>query len=161
MARAAYKKLNNKYRAARLTAAEYNDELRSMERASQLLSVSRDSLSNYELGVCKVVPNDVIVRMADLYNAPELLNDYCATECPIGISTQHKLLLRPVGDIAIRLANRSETLNITKTDLLRIMDDGIIDAVEKRQVPEIFEALDDLERVIEEFKLFCRKEGYV
>ncbi len=161
MARAAYKKLNNKYRAARLTAAEYNDDLRSMEHASELLSVSRGSLSNYELGVCKVVPNDVIVRMADLYNAPELLNDYCATECPIGMATQHKLDLRPVGDIAIRLSNRSEMLPAIKSDLMRIMDDGIIDAGEKRQVAEIFNALDDVQRVIEEFKLFCRKEGYV
>ena len=160
MARAAYKKLNNKYRAARLNAAEYNDELSSMERTAALLSVSRDSLSNYELGVCKVVPNDVIVRMADLYNAPELLSDYCALECPIGRATQHRLFLRPVGDIAIRLANRSETLFVIKSELMRIMDDGMIKGEEKSQVAEIFDALDDIERVIEEFKLYCRKEGY-
>lgn len=75
---------DNIYFRCRKEAAKYNDKLNSRESAADLLGVSVSSLADYELGNTKVVPVDKVVLMADLYNAPQLLNSYCATECPIG-----------------------------------------------------------------------------
>ena len=75
---------DNMYFVCRKQAAKYNDKLNSRESAAELLGVSTSSLADYELGNTKVVPVDKVVLMADLYNAPELLNKYCQTECPIG-----------------------------------------------------------------------------
>lgn len=54
------------YRECRKQAAIYNDALGSMERAAEMLGVSVNTLSNYELGVT-VPPVDIIIVMADLY----------------------------------------------------------------------------------------------
>ena len=78
------KATGNIYFRCRKEAAKYNDKLNSRESASELLGVSVSSLADYELGNTKVVPVDKVVLMADLYNAPQLLNCYCASECPIG-----------------------------------------------------------------------------
>lgn len=64
------------YFQCRKEAAKYNDRLSSREGASEMLNVSVSSLSNYELGLTPV-PTDVVVRMADLYGAPELEACYC------------------------------------------------------------------------------------
>ena len=76
--------ITNHYFKARLKASEFNDKLKSREGASELLGCSVSTLSNYELGLCKAVPPEVIVMMADIYNAPELRNYYCTHDCPLG-----------------------------------------------------------------------------
>ena len=70
------------YFQCRKEAAKYNDRLSSREGASEMLNVSVSSLSNYELGLTPV-PTDVVVRMADLYGAPELEACYCKNDCPM------------------------------------------------------------------------------
>lgn len=82
MANECMKTNENIYFRCRKEAAKYNDKLNSRESASELLGVSVSSLADYELGNTKVVPVDKVVLMADLYNAPQLLNGYCARECP-------------------------------------------------------------------------------
>ena len=64
----------NIYFRCRKEAAKYNDKLNSRESTAELLGVSVSSLADYELGNTKVVPVDKVVLMADLYNAPQLLN---------------------------------------------------------------------------------------
>ena len=71
------------YRECRKQAAIYNDALGSMERAAEMLGVSVNTLSNYELGVT-VPPVNIIIVMADLYRAPQLKTMYCKNECLIG-----------------------------------------------------------------------------
>lgn len=68
------------YRECRKQAAIYNDALGSMERAAEMLGVSVNTLSNYELGVT-VPPVDIIIVMADLYRAPQLKTMYCKNRC--------------------------------------------------------------------------------
>ena len=84
MAKDCMKPNENIYFRCRKEAAKYNDKLNSRESAAEMLGVSVSSLADYELGNTKVVPVDKVVLMADLYNAPQLQNSYCATECPIG-----------------------------------------------------------------------------
>ncbi len=78
------KAADNIYCQCRKEAAKFNDSLNSREGAAEQLNVSVSTLSDYELGITKSVPVEAVVRMADLYNAPELRNYYCTHDCPIG-----------------------------------------------------------------------------
>lgn len=159
MSKGVTKSMNNKYTKARLNAADYNEKLRSREGAAELLLVSKDSLADYELGLCKVIPCDVVVRMADVYNAPELLNDYCVSECPIGRITEPTLELKPVERLALQLIKHTNNMSAVRDTLAEITADGVIENSEKPRLEQILSSLDDLEISIGEIKMYCRKEG--
>ena len=78
------KAASNIFCQKRKEAAKFNDRLNSREGASELIGVSPSALADYELGITKVVPVDVVIKMAEVYNAPELLSYYCHNECPLG-----------------------------------------------------------------------------
>ena len=78
------KAASNIYCQKRKEAAKFNDKLNSREGASELIGVSPSALADYELGITKVVPVDAVIKMAEVYNAPELLSYYCHNECPLG-----------------------------------------------------------------------------
>ena len=75
---------NNIWCKARLAAAETNDRLRSREGAAELIGISPNMLAKYENDLCKCIPVESVVMMADVYNEPSLLNYYCIHECMIG-----------------------------------------------------------------------------
>lgn len=83
MGRNPIKENQNPYFRARKQAAEWDARLESRERASELIGIAAYTLADYELGNVKRVPADKVLIMADLYNAPWLLSNYCKNECPI------------------------------------------------------------------------------
>jgi len=97
------KENENIYFKCRKDAARYNDKLNSRESTADLIGVSVSSLADYELGNTKVVPVDKVVIMADLYNAPQLLNSYCAIECPIGCRREYATELKSLERITVCL----------------------------------------------------------
>jgi len=84
MGAAATKAVGNVYYEARKKAAMYNDRLSSREGAAEALGISPSTLADYELGLTKFVPVENVIRMADVYNAPQLKPHYCKNVCPIG-----------------------------------------------------------------------------
>ena len=54
----------NVYLRCRKRAAQCNEALSSREKAAELLGISSSSLANYELGITKTVPVDMVVMMA-------------------------------------------------------------------------------------------------
>lgn len=134
------------YRKARKTAAEYNDAFKSQESASEFLNISKNMLLNYELGL-NPVPVDMVCMMADVYNAPELLNHYCCNECPIGKRTVSPISKENINNIYKLSINIFQLLgqgtNMGKT-LLDIVDDGVISKEEKPQVDYIVNNLKKL-----------------
>ena len=72
MGRRPTKAADNPFCKARLEAAKYNERLYSKEGAAELLGVSVSTLSDYELGITKIIPPDMVLKMSDLYNAPEI-----------------------------------------------------------------------------------------
>lgn len=112
------------YFQCRKEAAKYNDRLSSREGASEMLNVSVSSLSNYELGLTPV-PTDVVVRMADLYGAPELEACYCKNDCPIGKRQNIATKIRGIEQITCSLLNHADDdrLHSIKKGLLRIASD--------------------------------------
>lgn len=149
----------NVYFVCRKEAAKYNDKLNSRESASELLGVSVSSLADYELGNTKVVPVDKVVLMADLYNAPQLLNSYCASECPIGcrreIATEIQSLERTVVCLADTLSDGK--LQKYMDRLTHIAIDGKVDDDEKDSMNEIVAYMSHLKKLLEGLLLFDAK----
>lgn len=127
------------YRKARKQAVIYNGRFKSMEGASEFLCVSKDMLLNYEYGL-NPVPVDMVCKMADIYNEPELLNHYCCNECPIGKRTVSPISKENINNIYKLSINIFQLLgqgtSMGKT-LLNVVEDGIISDDEEPQIDYI------------------------
>ena len=149
----------NIYFRCRKEAAKYNDKLNSREGASELLGVSVSSLADYELGNTKIVPVDKVVLMADLYNAPQLLNCYCSTECPIGcrreIATEIQTLERTTICLIDMLTE--DKLQVYMRKLTHIAIDGKVDDDERETMNEIVAYMSHLKVLLEQLMLFDEK----
>ena len=157
MALLAIKTNENVYFKARKEAARYNDNLSSRGAASELLGVSESSLSDYELGLTKVVPVDKVVLMADLYKAPWLKSMYCKTECPIGRCLPLPTERSGVERVTLQLLHALDDGKIdeVKEDLLRISVDGTIDDSEALELKDVMSHLNVLAKAISELRNIC------
>lgn len=163
MASGQMKCTENVYYQARKEAALYNDKLNSREGAAELLGISVSSLADYELGMTKFVPVDKVRLMAELYNAPQLLNGYCKYECPLG---EHRIL--PVKVESVELATLKFLDALNKIDLrdvqmrlTTISSNGRIDEDEKDDFLDIVSKLEAVQEQIETLKLLADKIGGV
>lgn len=154
MGREATKAAGNPWYEARKKAAEYDDRLSSREGAAERLGMSVSSVADAELGLTKCMPVDKAVLMADLYNAPQLLNYYCLNECPIGCRQSLSDKVLSIERVTVKLLKnlKVEDLVEIKDMLVEIAADGIISEDEKPEMKEILEYLDELSRTISELK---------
>lgn len=157
MGRDAIKSMGNRYFEARMAACGDDGCLRSRERASEQLGIGADSLANYENGLCKVVPAENVLRMARVYGAPELLNQYCTLDCPIGHQMVQKLEARPLEAVALKMVYSLEDLELIKRMVVKITVDGVIDDGERSELDGILACFGELEQSIGEFRLWCMK----
>lgn len=146
MGRGATKAAGNVYYQARIEAAKWNGSLSSREGAAEALGVSVDTVKNIELGLHKCVPVDLVVLMADLYNAPYLLGAYCKNECPIGCNYPIATMMTPVERTTLKLINLLDPgkLEDVKRELISIAEDGEITEDEIPSLQEILEYADKL-----------------
>lgn len=163
MASGQMKCTENVYYQARKEAALYNDKLNSREGAAELLGISVSSLADYELGMTKFVPVDKVRLMAELYNAPQLMNGYCKYECPLG---EHRILPVKVESVELAALKFLDALN--KIDLrdvqmrlTTISSNGRIDENEKDDFLDIVSKLEAVQEQIETLKLLADKIGGV
>ena len=149
----------NVYFKARKTAAKYNDRPQSRDGASEMLGLSPSTLADYELGNTKVVPVDKVVLMADLYSCPELKNQYCKNECPIGREMALATKQKGIEGIALRMLREFDPDNLRsiKKELIDITEDGVISEEEKPRMQAILDSLDRISEVISELKLVGEK----
>ncbi len=148
------------YFRCRKEASKYNDKLCSREGASELLNISVSSLSNYELGLTPV-PTDVVVRMADLYGAPELEACYCKNDCPIGKRRNIATKIRGIEQITCSLLNHADEdmLHVIKKELLNIASDGKLDPGEEEVLKEIVGKLSEFADDVMELRMYLKKYG--
>ena len=150
------KAADNVYCRYRKAAAMYNDKLNSREGAAELLGISQSTLADYELGITKIIPADSIMRMADLYNAPELRNYYCRNCCPLGGEVP-KVEMEDLDRISIRALSTFRKLGETKELILDITEDGVISEDEKGDLNKVLENLEELEQIAQSLKLWVKK----
>ena len=155
MGRGATKAVGNPWYDARIEAAKHDDRLNSREGAAELLGMSVSAVSDAELGLTKIMPVDKAVLMADLYNAPELLNYYCLNECPIGGR-------RPISDKVVDIERatvkltkilRKETVQWFKHGLQDIAADGMVSDDEIEAFDSIVEELREVSKIISELEI--------
>lgn len=154
MGRDAMKAAGNPWYEARKKAAEYDERLHSREGAAERLGMSVSSVADAELGLTKCMPVDKAVLMADLYNAPHLLNYYCLNECPIGCRHSISDEVVDIDRVTVKLLKRLkvEDLEKIKDRLLDISEDGVIEEEEKPDLVSVLKYLEDLAKVISELK---------
>ena len=156
----AYGKGNeNSYLRARKAAAESDSRLKSRERASELLNISPDTLYNIESGRTKTISAENIAAMADVYNAPELITEYCVNECPIHGFLPLATKERGIQGIVLRLIVRfsDQELKGLKDLMVEVAEDGEISEDEIPKMQEIVSRLERIAETISEMKITAAK----
>lgn len=161
MGRPATKAMGNGYYEARIAASKWNDRLSSRAGAAEAMNVSEDVIKDAELGLYKCLPVDTVVRMADLYHAPELLNYYCLHECPIGQGKPLSVAVEPIERITVKLIKklRVDELSGIKDMLVDIAEDGEVSKDEVENLCHIRDYLRSLSRTISELEILTEKAG--
>ena len=140
----------NVYRSARLRAAKTNPLLSSMDTACDQVYISRRTLWEIETGT-SVPSSNVVLAMAEAYNAPELLAHFCAVDCPIGkargFSPVSGMSVEAVGLNLISLLGGSSDAIVT---IVETTKDGRIDDREKTRLAGIVDRIEELNRLKEE-----------
>lgn len=155
MGRDATKAIGNPWFEARKNASKYNDKLCSREGAAELLGMSSSSVADAELGITKCMPVDKAVLMADLYNAPQLLNHYCLNECPIGCRHSISEDLDSIERVTVKLLRclKIEDLDKLKDKMLKIASNGIVSEDDFDDLKDVISYLDNIGKIISQIKM--------
>ena len=149
MARQATKACGNRYFEARMRAAKFNERLATRAGAVEFLpGVTEEMLKKYELDITRP-PNVVVALMADAYNEPELRAWYCSHECPLGKDCR-EIPEMPPERVLIRLQNAKTGVNAVAASLSDILDDGLVDESEAKQLPQLRDELLEVRRRMDE-----------
>ena len=151
----------NMYLDYRNRAAKNNKALKSRERTAEILGISESSLSNYETGRTKVVPAEMVEQMATIYNAPELRNIYCMSECPIGCHKSLAYSETSIEKVAVHLINSADPgiLSDSMSKFIKIAADGQVDGSEREVLSEIADIFNKLTFALSEFGIFAERHG--
>lgn len=144
------------YFEARKAAAKYNEKLSSREGAAEVLAVSPRQLANYELGIAPV-PVDVVVLMADAYNAPDLRNMHCKQECPIGKYLNIATDTEGIQSATLKILDGVNSVRELTDELIGIAADGVVDEEERKRLAVMMRAMDKLSVAMSELKIAAHK----
>ena len=152
---------DNIFCKARLDAARYNDKLKSRAGAAEALGYASEStISDWELGISVPTP-EAVLKMSDLYNAPELINTYCHNLCPLGWDIP-EITAQDLDRISTKALSSFQKISKTKEELLDIVSDGIVSEDEQPTLNKVLSSLDELNAVTQELKAWvtknCKKE---
>ena len=154
------KRSKNVYFECRKRAEKYDPRLKSREKTAEILNVSAVSLRDYETGITRVVPAEVVAKMATIYGAPQLRLHYCA-ECPIG---EAQAIEKPSDNtldldrLTLKLLSSFKDISYVKETLIEIAADGIIEEDEKPQLEYVLDTLDVVANHVQELKMWAERE---
>ena len=135
---------------------EENDLTR--EKAAELLEfISEDRLERIENEKSEPAPEDVI-RMAEVYKAPELCNYYCSHECPIGRKYDPPIEMTELPAIILETVASLNAVYPLTNRLIEISRDGQISEDESPDFSNIQENLEKVSLAIEALQLWVEKE---
>ncbi len=147
---------DNDFYKARIAASSCNDRLASREGASEETGIDRTRLARIELGNLIPYPEEVIL-MAETYDAPQLTNHYCSKVCPLGKKTIPSAKLRSLDRLTICIVTALGDASKIKEAILEVAKDGTITPDEYDKVKQIANALERIEIVAQETKMFVKK----
>ncbi len=130
----------------------------SREVAAQKLYIGSRTLADYESGRT-IAPPDVVMRMAEVYKAPELTADYCSKVCPIGQVLAHSVERSELAVTVLRVLKEFADVEQLKDRLIHIAADGKLCRQEQAEFAAIMREMVELERWICELKYFALRQG--
>ena len=152
----------NVFRQARLRAAQTNPELSTLEKASEILCISREKLGRIEQedrDKKMTIPNsDDVARMVEVYNAPELRYHYCANFCRLGEDIP-EVEYENLDRISLRLIVALNRIEQVRDDLGDILVDGKVGDAEKKKFRQIVETLKNIAAQADALELWAGKNG--
>lgn len=155
MANITAKTSSNKFYQARCEASSHNEQLKSREGAADIMSIDRGRLYRIESGITNPYPEEIHL-MADLYNAPELVNYYCTELCPLGCNMP-KADIASLDRISLKTLGALRKVTETRETLLEITADGVITDDEKGKLGEVVGNLEEIEQVAQSLKIWIKK----
>lgn len=147
----------NRYYLARMEAAKTNERLSSRDGAAEETYIDRKRLQRIEVGTLEPYPEEVMI-MADTYHAPELLNYYCTTACPIGKHTVPRAEFQQLDRLTAKFLNAIEGLRGTDRELLHIAEDGKVSEDERPRLENILAAITKIAAIGCEIRMYLDKE---
>ncbi len=151
----------NVWYEARIEASKVNEKLRSRFGAADEAGMSEDAIKNTELGLEKQMPVEKAVILADLYNAPQLLNYFCLHECPIGKNSAVSDEASSIEMVTLKLLKGlrvSQLMGITER-LVDIAEDGDITPNEAKEFRKVLDYLDSISKSISQLRTIAKKAG--
>ena len=103
------------------------------------------------------MPVDVVIKMAEVYNAPELLSYYCHNECPLGDLCYQEPKLKTLDRAVVQFLASMQLGEDAGAQLLSIVADGQISPDEYEQLEQSMLLLDNIAHCIAELQLRIRK----
>ena len=160
MPKMATKAADSVWYQARMEASAWNDRLKSREGASEVTGIDRTRLAYIELGTVIPHPDDALM-LSDVYNAPELCNHFCSTQCPLGRGKVEPVRMAELEGTTLQLLQTLNALDLEtiKTELVDIAADGKIDTEERPRMECILQTLTDAANKIEAMKLLFLKQA--
>ena len=151
----------NPFKAARLRAADTNAALKTLESASPILLMTREKLGHIEQEdpqkVQEAPERDDVIRMIEVYGAPELRSYYCSKICPLGVNRVPLLECNDFYSISFQLGVTLNQLEDLLGDFGRILKDGKVEDSEKEQFYEILTALKEFATQVGNLDLWAEK----
>ena len=151
-------KEENIYRLARKKAAEENHLLKNLDTAQDELCIDRLRLLKIENGQKTPEPDDV-VRMAEVYGAPELRNYYCSMECPLGCDEQ-PFIYDDLDKISVRLLSSLHFMEKANDRLFEILEDGEVSEDQRKDFVRILDTLKKVSYSVNSLELWAKKNGF-
>lgn len=128
----------------------------SIQEAAFRLHIGSRTLVSYENGYT-LMPPDVVIKAAEVYNEPLLCARYCTESCPIGQVFTQPVEVRSLAEAVLSLMKEYNDIQEMRNKLIEVAADGVITEDELPIFRKILDELLDLEQRIEELKLwaFC------
>jgi len=160
MGKKATKAADNMYYLARMEAAETNDELTSREKAAELLNMDRTRLARIELDAIAPYPEEV-KEMSRCYNTPELCNQYCARECPIGRDSVKEVTIDDFDRLSLKVLGSLKDIEHLRSSLISISEDGKVNDWERADFQDILATLEKISTNANALHLWAQKNIHI
>ncbi|MGB9813495.1 MAG: helix-turn-helix domain-containing protein [Thermovenabulum sp.] len=128
----------------------------SIQEAAFRLHIGARTLLNYENGY-SIIPPDVVLKAAEVYNEPLLCAKYCVESCPIGQVYATPVEIRDLASSVLSLLKEEADVHSIMHRLVDIAQDGEITEDEVEEFRRILQELIELEQKIETLKLWAIK----
>lgn len=129
----------------------------SREKASELLeTIPPEKIERIESEKLLPHPEEVLI-MSEKYKAPEMCNQYCAKQCPIGQQYVPEVEIKELPQIVLEMIASLNSMQKKQERLIEITADGKIDDSELDDFVYIQKELEKISITVETLQLWSER----